>query len=145
MKCCTVEMLLKSRWAIIVCFAAFMPFFFLGGMYSASGILFSELLKQPCTDYSSDNSSGSNSSLSTQWTNSTMYPPPKTSGCSLNDECIACSANSSRARNTSELDCGGFGESRGSTGMNGCLLTLTRPWKALHGLSRDLLPLPFRK
>eukprot|EP00118_Oscarella_pearsei_P016869 m.164408 g.164408 ORF g.164408 m.164408 type:complete len:464 (+) comp38875_c0_seq7:36-1427(+) len=85
----------QNRWAIAVCAVAFVAFFFLGGLFYASGVLFSELLKPPCSDYAPTNGSGS---------------------CSASEEtCNECVSSANESSNGRRSDCGGFGEGRGST------------------------------
>eukprot|EP00118_Oscarella_pearsei_P016866 m.164399 g.164399 ORF g.164399 m.164399 type:complete len:477 (+) comp38875_c0_seq2:62-1492(+) len=98
----------QNRWAIAVCAGTFVAFFFMGGMFYASGVLFSELLKPPCSDHSPTNRS------STSYWNSTEVTPTAPSRlCSASEQtCIDCVHESS---NDTGSDCGGFGKGRGST------------------------------
>ena len=103
---------------LFVVFAAFVPLFLLGGSVYSSGVVFNELLKRPCENVSRIHRP--------TWTNSSAAPPTSdatTIGCE-EATCIECEGrsmgNASERTPSSEdaTDCGGFGESRGSTGLD---------------------------
>ncbi|XP_065842024.1 monocarboxylate transporter 13-like [Oscarella lobularis] len=99
------------RWPIIVCIAAFVAFFLLGGIMYATGVLFSELLKVPCDVKRPMH----NASAERDTSSSTCGTSNVTSRCDNEREVqwtnVSQTANDANATE----ECGGFGESRGKT------------------------------
>ena len=100
------------RWPIIVCIAAFVAFFLLGGIMYATGVLFSELLKMPCDVKRPMH----NASAERDTSSSTCGTSNATSRCDYEREVQWTNVSQTATDANATEECGGFGESRGKTG-----------------------------